>query len=450
MKTIKCVVIDCTKIHNIPNKTYTGDIIEIDIPLAYLPNVDKRQFEKPVPYYYNTIPKQNENSELDIILNDGLTCEKYWEIIDYYRDVKHSTEHSLVMIAGGKKLSWDIDEVIDQKSISISSGYYQDNNKPQGGNTIPERNINVKATFINKWHRVNGNAIFYLYDGNKPINTTRAIFMKCIYQVARIHGVKTLSYSNIMFASQDAEKKIEIMNDIRELEGKILPLASRSVIKENANKFIYISSSTEISDEPTINVEEINIDIIKHLRSNLNELYCRLYCDSLIVGELIDILGGNTILERNNRKDLADKLYKKMILKGFGEDEIRRGPFFDIELKESGYDKAVKLKHQEERKKIALNFLEYLTSNHYVTLEDAYIVMSAQINDQYVINGDPFYQAGPWFHPISEYENFILTLSHGVEAKINTVSQTDYMYEKSKNIIWCDLFRRYDSIYKDR
>jgi hypothetical protein len=103
-------------------------------------------------------------------------------------------------------------------------------------------------------------------------------------------------------------------------------------------------------------------------------------------------------------------------------------------------------KTQEDRLDVAKDFILYLKDNQYMTLEDIFIGLSPQINNEYVIKGYPWYFTGKHFHGISPNYMFMIELTYGTSHEIiekNKVSRDDqvkYIYEVSDNIIPLNVF----------
>jgi len=87
------------------------------------------------------------------------------------------------------------------------------------------------------------------------------------------------------------------------------------------------------------------------------------------------------------------------------EGDLTRKDFIK-DIYNTGYMKKESLKYkpsftpsnEDERRKVALEFLEHLVKEYYLTLESAYILWASQLNYEYIRGGYHFFQSSNSFH----------------------------------------------------
>jgi hypothetical protein len=152
----KCILIDRSKVDsrdNILDCEYNKDIKEIEIDIKDLLDtniIHSAPFKKPVPYYYNIVPRDKYKKLHSIIGADFL----HWSFVNYY-----SVPMIMITTCCG---SWKY-EIMAKMSLIYPRG-------------------NPKAIFINKKNYVWGNALFYSLDKD----LTRDFFMVNVYEKAFI------------------------------------------------------------------------------------------------------------------------------------------------------------------------------------------------------------------------------------------------------------------------
>jgi hypothetical protein len=427
----------------------------VNIPTKFLvPHDDiiNRPFNKPVPYYYNILPIKTDLVDrkpmLTILDFEDIedTSLLYWEIIDYYKDVSCSITESLIMITQGYK-SWNPIHLREHNELSEN------------------KFGNIKATHINKYHRVSNNAIFYLYSikDKKVVDIDRNKFISAIFHQARIVGQLEIPYGTI-FESDKLKEEDTIKNklldilylietDLHKLLYVDKKIWYKDIIKDL--KLIFINdgslSNRNITDEY---LNKYSVDIIKKIITDANDIlnysqYDKLntldICSRLNI-EISTLSGGydrDGLVMRIHEKNKVNNQIQSMLSLNSIIHKYNT-PFFDNEildleiLIENGTKtkedrKALLLSHREQRKNVVKNYLHYLTSNYFTTLEDAYIVLIDQMMYQYVNRASPFYQT-IFSHSVKEDDMIILNLSHGVRSKSNDITETDYMYLSNLNI----------------
>jgi hypothetical protein len=473
MKTIKSIIVDRTKLHdkNIFDKNYTDDINEVEMPIEFLPNEDDIStapfLGQKMPFYYNILPRKGREALYDKVFC-GAEC-LFWDTIHFYD--KHIGErYYLILVSECPRYgSWNIHDYHNLMNRCVDVK----NSKSH------EKMGNVKAVYLNKLHKIWGMALFFLYDkmDKTPVSLTKIEFMNKIYNNAKIAGKFLISYHDILFGSDDGKDikfdQLELM--IKQEEKRLVDYCKDNnfLLKyiQKGTKFLFFDELLDMKvNKQLILREKFSLDgLKKHLFKIMMEYkYCEIYkmksvdiINTLTIEHKISEVEIQRIIKYDTEKrDLSKYLYnlKKKKYKLEIEMDINNGidlfmskydlqkspTFMDDEIKSFKGSKnalnRLKKTHMQHRKKIALNFLNYLVSNNFTTIEDTYIVLNSQIYSHYVINGDPFYQSGNWFHSIKEFESFMISLKYGVGIKSNDESQVDYFYIKTSKLIMSKKF----------
>ncbi len=238
---------------------------------------------------------------------------------------------------------------------------------------------NIKATFLNKKHLVHGYAIIYVVKDNKVINMAKEIFVKKFFENAKITGEKNISYHKMLY------------NDL-----------NKKTLKYR-KKAIKLLGYDEDPDDLKIKQQ------MNSLREKLQQSghgKCE-WCKEYVPKFKIDAFFNNE----------QDQLYEDFRTKKINKKTLNKQ----------------KKKLQEKRKEIALSFMKHLSN--YVTLEDVYFIISAQLNHQYVKLGLPWYQS---FSTDVTNEDNVLTfqLVYGVTEYVHDMSVTDYMWKITDEYIY--------------
>lgn len=384
--TVIGIIVDRTKLlsENIKSKGYTGDIVEAKFPVNALPKIDDILVMKdPYKYHYNYIYK----SENNFPLYEPLEKAKILHVskCPYQREKGIIGKgYELIMISEVAK-SWNIhDNLPFSEKFPFS---------------------NPKAILINKRHKVWGNALFFLIDVSKKqyVGISGDTF-KEIYKKSIIVGKKSITFIS------EIKKKIVAKNN---LIGQYKEQIYGDVMRRYHDEITKIIKKGPNNKE----IDNLSWSIVWSSNSQLDE---KKFASIFKYNPQSDIL--------KYKKELLDKIIKE-------EDKKH-----EAELKKMGkelVDLAKSKFTREERRKHALDFLKYITDENFLTLEDAYIICSAQINNQYVIGGKPWFESGAFFHPLDEFENLMITLDDGVsyEGLSNDPNELKYYTEKSSNII---------------
>jgi hypothetical protein len=384
------IVVDRTKLmsENIKNKGYMGDIVNITFPINSLPSIGEiKKAKDPYKYHYNYIYKTDTNFPLYKALENAKII--HFAKCPYQREnglIDKNTE--LIMISEVAK-SWDVyDNIGLAEKFPFS---------------------NPKAILINKKHKVWGNAIFLLIDtkNEKYINLDVPGFRE-IYKKSIITGKK-----NVLFISDLKKRLNKKMQDIDTFKMKIYD----EVMRRFYQRMNLIVNDKKLSD----GIDNLSWNIIWSTDIDIK--------DEKILKKFDHVFKKYPVEEIiKKKKEVLDDLMKEEDKKA--EEELKK---LNKELEDIKKIKFTK----EERRLHALKFLSYLISNNIVTLEDAYIIFSAQLNNQYVISGKPWFESGAYFHPLDEFENLMLSIDDGVsyENLSNDPSELKYFTEKSNNII---------------
>lgn len=134
----------------------------------------------------------------------------------------------------------------------------------------------------------------------------------------------------------------------------------------------------------------------------------------------VHLVTGNALFLFPGKKDLTRKYFDKKIHK-----------VAKLIVDEPRFKPRKVPKSTKERYKVALNYLDYLTREKYITLETAYILMSNQINLEYVQGGYMYFQTH-LSHTHSEFHARFLNLTTG--AKHHQEKIPKYMWNKNFKI----------------
>lgn len=435
----RIIFIDRTKLDqkNIGIVGYTGDINEIFILNEMLPDISNG--EEPKVYHYNYISKTKENLPLFNMMKTNTLAYTSCPYYDKYLNEETKENKKLVIMDSvlGTDKTWKKDVSKDDTKTSEKLRLYMIWEVSVKWDEASMLELykkfdfaNPKAIMINKYYKVWGNALFFLKKGNEIVDMTRDWFIKNIYNHAVIKG----KYE-VEFCSPEMSEKYAKEHEIEEFNNTL-----NDLILTKYNSILSDIGSSKIS------VYDVKTKILKD--DSVCKVFDKLYSDNLVSGGMLDWMvlwkdikdDGINSTKNKDKLPILSKLYtysKEYIL---AKDEYKtKLEMLNKELEIAKQKTKVKYT-KEQRREHALRFLKYITTKkHIVTLEDAYVVMSAQLNNQYIEKARPWYQSGAYFHPLSEFQNLMLKIEDGVSIPKTTMKDYDhvsYQSEPSENRIF--------------
>lgn len=404
---IKAILVTREKSDNHEGKHFTDHIKQVEVPLKILPT--KRKFTKPVPFYYNMITEFKKDFQ------DILDISKYslcmYDYISYYFDKKFS-KYSLFMVTETVG-SWNIDDQI--KLNGLYGGIH-----------------NESATSINKYHDCYSNTLFIYCDINldqiKYMDTDRINFIANIYENREMKGNVFVSSREIFHNDETEKNKYESLLKMCEQFPNFKLIQRENKVPSEINSLI------------DLYYKMVRDDIVLENKSLSNEELFK-KCVGLAKTDDREVMI-DWLLHEN-----SDKMEKEKDIDFMYQEEKK--------VKNSKKLLALKEKNRELRLGFAKNYIDYLSRNLYTTLENTYLVIGPQINDEYVKKGYPWYQSGNNFHGIQEGSIQKLTMDYGVSHKSieeDNVSNHDqylYLYKISHSIIKPDNYDLYNNAMKE-